>query len=68
MATFTNQTKNSASYSNLSFHEERLDLLIGDGFKLLIEDPWRLDIEPTRGTSFIEETKNTASYSNQTKN
>lgn len=68
MATFTNQSKNTDTYTNETFSFDRVDLLIGDGFKLLIESPFKLDIELTRGGGFSNQTKNSDTYTNQTKN
>lgn len=45
MATFTNQSKNAASFSNQAKSLVNQFLLLEDGFKLLLEDGFKMILE-----------------------
>lgn len=68
MATFTNQTKSSTSFINQTLDLGRVDLKIGDGYFLTIQDLFNLDIEVNRGASLANQSKTSTSFTNQTKN
>ncbi len=65
MATFTNKTKNSTTWSN----NQRKDFIAGEGFDSAAFDISAFDVTNAEySTSFTNKSKNSTSWTNETKN
>lgn len=68
MATWTNGTKASTTFTNGTKVLGLVSLLIESPYKLLIGEGYYLSIDPTVGSGFGLQSKSSSTFANQTKN